>query len=153
MGWLICSHLTKTVEWCMLGWQRAILSMVKLDLWTGVTIRGCGGKLSITTKSFSEIRTRPRNSRTGKEEVNACISMGVVLWHNCTLYILTLVHGTRRLIIVFIRASNWTQSWASWIQSTPWHYIFKCGLILSSQPFIGLPSCLFPSCIPTKILN
>ena len=40
--------------------------------------------------------------------------------------------------------------WARWIQSTPHPAFLRSILILSSHVRIGLPSCLLPSCFPTK---
>ena len=62
-------------------------------------------------------------------------------------------YGTRRIIIAFTNARHLSLSWASSIQSvlphpTSWRSI----LISSSHLSLGLPSGLFPSGSPTKIL-
>jgi hypothetical protein len=61
--------------------------------------------------------------------------------------------GTRRFITVFTRTSHWTLSWARLIQSTLYHPIsLRSILLLSSHQRLGLPSCLFSSGLPIKIL-
>ena len=62
-------------------------------------------------------------------------------------------YGSRRFITALTSARHLSLSWASPIQcihpqNTSWWSI----LILTSQLHLGLPSCLFPSCFPTKIL-
>jgi hypothetical protein len=52
-------------------------------------------------------------------------------------------YGTRMLITVFTRAHHWSLSWAKLIESI---------LILSTYLHLGLPSGLFSSSFPTKVL-
>jgi hypothetical protein len=52
-------------------------------------------------------------------------------------------YGTRRCITVFTRAFHWSPSSTGWIQSIPPH---------RNLLHLGLPSGLFPSGFPTKIL-
>jgi hypothetical protein len=62
-------------------------------------------------------------------------------------------YRTRKIITVFTRASRWSLSWAISIQSIPLDLIYlRALLILSFHPCIGLPSGIFPSCFPIKIL-
>jgi hypothetical protein len=62
-------------------------------------------------------------------------------------------YRTRMLITTFTRARHWSLSWARWIQFTPSHPIsLRSILLLSSHLRLGLPSGLFLSCFPTKIL-
>jgi len=54
---------------------------------------------------------------------------------------------------VFTRSRHWSLSWAKWIQSTFFHPISQRSIfILFSHLCLGLPSGLFPSGFPTKIL-
>jgi hypothetical protein len=62
-------------------------------------------------------------------------------------------YGTRRFLTVFTRSLHWSLSWAWWIQSTPPHSIsLTFILILSTHLRVFLPSGLFPSGFPSKIL-
>ena len=63
-------------------------------------------------------------------------------------------HGSRRFITALTSVRHLSLSWASPIQSiyphrTSWRYI----LILSTHLRLGLPSGLFPSGFPAKLLN
>jgi hypothetical protein len=65
----------------------------------------------------------------------------------------TAFYGTGRFITVFTRARHLSLSWASCIQSTPFHPIslkIHSNIIFPWTP--GVPSGLFPSGFPTKIL-
>jgi hypothetical protein len=56
-------------------------------------------------------------------------------------------------LTVFTRARHWSLSWGRWIQSTPCHSIsLRSILIPSYHLWLDLPSGLFPSGFPTKIL-
>jgi hypothetical protein len=62
-------------------------------------------------------------------------------------------YGTRRSITAFTSARQLSLSGASSIQSMPPHATsWRCALILSYHLRLGLPSGLFPSGFPTKIL-
>jgi hypothetical protein len=62
-------------------------------------------------------------------------------------------YATRRLITVFIRTRHWSLSWVRWFQPTPSQSIsLRFILILSPHLHLGLPSGVFPSSFPTKIL-
>jgi len=59
-------------------------------------------------------------------------------------------YGTRRFITVFARARHWARC----IQSTPSHPVSpRSILILSFHISLGLPSGLFPSGFPTKVMQ
>jgi hypothetical protein len=63
-------------------------------------------------------------------------------------------YETRRFITVFTTALHWFLSWARWTQYTSSHLIsLRSTLILYSIYALGLPSGLFPSGFPTKILH
>jgi hypothetical protein len=62
-------------------------------------------------------------------------------------------YGTRRFTIVLTRVRHWSLPWARWIHSTLSHPIsLRFIIILSSDLRPGLPSGLFPSGFPTKIM-
>jgi len=61
--------------------------------------------------------------------------------------------GTQRFLTVFTQVFNWSLSWARFIQSISSYPIsLRSFLMLSSHLCLGLPTCLFPSGFPTKIL-
>jgi len=73
--------------------------------------------------------------------------------HSASQEIPPTLYGSPMFITMFTRACHSSLSWARWIQSTPSQPIYvRCILILSSQLCLGLPSNLFPSAFPTKIL-
>ena len=62
-------------------------------------------------------------------------------------------HGPRRFITALTSVRQLSLSWASPIQSTyPHPTSWRSILILSTHPRLGLPSGLFPSGFPSKIL-
>jgi len=62
-------------------------------------------------------------------------------------------YETRRSITAFTSARHLSQSWTSSIHSIPPNPTsWRCLSILSSHLCLDLPSDLFPSCFPTKIL-
>ena len=61
-------------------------------------------------------------------------------------------YGSRRFITSFTSARHLSLSWASSIQSAPPHPTSCWNVLLSSHLRLGLPSCLFPSGFPTKIV-
>jgi hypothetical protein len=63
------------------------------------------------------------------------------------------VYGTRKFITVFTTTRHWSLSWARCIQSTPSNPVsLRSILILFYHLRLRLPSGLFPSSFPTKIL-
>ena len=62
------------------------------------------------------------------------------------------IYGTRRFITAFTSAGHLSLSWASSIQSIPPHPTSWRSILILSHLRLGLPSGLFPSCIPTKTL-
>jgi hypothetical protein len=63
------------------------------------------------------------------------------------------LYGTRRFITVFTRTRRISLSWARWGQSIPSQPVYlRFIVILSSYLRLGLPSGLFPSGFPTRIL-
>jgi hypothetical protein len=63
------------------------------------------------------------------------------------------LYAIRRFITVFTRVRRWSLSWATCIQSTPSHLISLISSpILSYHLRVGLPSSLFVSDFPAKIL-
>jgi hypothetical protein len=66
---------------------------------------------------------------------------------------ISVLYGTRRVIIIFTRGRKMTLLWASWILSTSPHPISSRPiLMLPSHLLLGLLNGLFPSGFPTKIL-
>jgi hypothetical protein len=62
-------------------------------------------------------------------------------------------YGTWSYITVFTAAHHWSVYWARCIQFTPSHSVsLRSILMLSSDLHSGLPSRLFPSGFPTKVL-
>jgi hypothetical protein len=62
-------------------------------------------------------------------------------------------YGTRRFSIIFTKALHWSLSWARSIHSIlPYPTSLRSILMLSFQLRLRLPSGLFPSGFPTKIL-
>ena len=62
--------------------------------------------------------------------------------------------GTRQFITAFTSARHLSLSWASSIQSITSNPIsWRSIVLLSSHLRLGIPSCLFPSGFPTKILH
>ena len=62
-------------------------------------------------------------------------------------------YGTRKLTTAFTNAHNLYLSWTRSIQSIPPHHTYwRSILILSSRLSLGLPSGLFPSGFPTKMM-
>jgi hypothetical protein len=63
-------------------------------------------------------------------------------------------YGTRRFITVFTRVLHWSLSWVRSIHSIPPYPVsLSLILILSFHIRLGLPSSLFLSGLPTKILH
>jgi len=73
------------------------------------------------------------NSHSANQEIP------FLLWNLKVLYS---VHKTLPMVL----------SWARWIQSTQSHSIFLISILISSHLHLDLPSGLFPSSFPTKIL-
>jgi hypothetical protein len=64
-------------------------------------------------------------------------------------------YGTQRFITVFARTFQSSASWTRSVLPMPPHPIYeylRCIFVFSIHIRLGLPSGLFPSCIPTNIL-
>jgi hypothetical protein len=62
-------------------------------------------------------------------------------------------YGTRRFITAFTSTRSLSLSWARSNQSMPTYFTsWRFIVILSSYLYLGLPSCLSPSCFPNKTL-
>ena len=62
-------------------------------------------------------------------------------------------HGTQKFITALTSVRHLSLSWASPIQSIyPYPTSWRSILILSTHLHLGLPSCLLPSCFPSKTL-
>jgi hypothetical protein len=99
-----------------------------------------------------------------------CVCVCVYVWERDTLltlrykvflYMLIVIQlvekflafcGTRGFITMFSIALQWFLSWTRWINATPHPIYIRTNLILSVHPHLGLPSGLFHSGFPTKML-
>jgi hypothetical protein len=63
-----------------------------------------------------------------------------------------LVYSTRRFITVITRFNHWSLTWASWIHSIISHLTSLRSILIYLHLQLGLPSGLFPSGFPIKIL-
>jgi hypothetical protein len=65
---------------------------------------------------------------------------------------LVIIYVTWRFITVFTRALHWSLSWARSINSIPLHPIYLTSILILCSHCLDLPSGLFFSGFPTKIL-
>jgi hypothetical protein len=64
----------------------------------------------------------------------------------------TAFYGNRRFITVLKTARHWSLSWARYNESSPSYPVSLSVILISSHLRLVLPTCLFPSGFPTKIL-
>jgi hypothetical protein len=62
------------------------------------------------------------------------------------------LYGNQRFITVITKVHHQSLSWDRWIQSTPFRPIFLRFILISFCLYLGLPSGLFSSDLPIKIL-